>query len=166
VAEGVAQGVHQGPGRHPGSRSGPDVEPLDQVLDLVHRQPSAADVDEQGSGGVVEVMVLEAGLAGGHLGLQHLLQAALDGDGPGLAPLARSCRRRAPGVPSSEAMVDATASPSRMPVTQNVATRARSRSGQGSRPRGSGWLTGGVTYSGDELASRHRCGELPEQPYP
>jgi hypothetical protein len=47
--EGVAQGVHQGPGRHPGSQPGPDVEPLDQVLDLVYRQPSATDVDEQGS---------------------------------------------------------------------------------------------------------------------
>lgn len=35
-------------------------------------------------------------------------------------------------------MLNATASPSRMPVTQKVATRARSRSGQGSRPWGSG----------------------------
>jgi hypothetical protein len=56
--EGVAQGVHLGHGRDPGSQPGPDVEPLDQVLDLVHQQPLATDVDEQGSGGVVEVVVL------------------------------------------------------------------------------------------------------------
>jgi hypothetical protein len=46
------------------SQPGPDVEPLDQVLDLVHRQPSATDVDEQGSGRVVEVVALEARPAG------------------------------------------------------------------------------------------------------
>jgi hypothetical protein len=50
------QGVHQGPGGHPGSQPGAEVEPLDRVLDLVHRQPSATDVDEQGSGEVVEVV--------------------------------------------------------------------------------------------------------------
>jgi hypothetical protein len=37
---------------------------------------------------VVEVVVLEAGPAGGQVGLEHHLQAALDEDGPGLAPLA------------------------------------------------------------------------------
>jgi hypothetical protein len=55
-----------------------------------------------------------------------------------LPPLPVTCSRRAPEVPSSEPMLEATASPSRIPVTQNVATRARSRSGQGPRPRGSG----------------------------
>ncbi len=89
--------MHQGPSRHPGSQPGADVEPLDQVLDLVHRQPSATDVDEEGSGGVVEVVALEAGPAGGQVCLQHLLETALDGDGPGLAPLARNLQAASSG---------------------------------------------------------------------
>jgi hypothetical protein len=75
--------------------------------------------------GEAEVVVLEAGPASGEEASSTSSRPPSMRMARALPPLPATCRRRTPGVPSSEPMVNATASPSRMPVTQKVATRAK-----------------------------------------
>ena len=92
----MAEGVDHGPGRYAVPDAGSGVEPFDQVSHLVSGQAASSGVDQEGGGGMVEVVVGEAGGTAGLVGGEDLFEGGVDRDGTGLAALAG--RLEAPGA--------------------------------------------------------------------
>ena len=151
--ERVAQGVHQRPRRHLCPDSGPHVQTINRGtapdrrsnVGRGHRRTAASTGGRDRARGI-------ARCAGPGIPTATSSSRASMGIGLVFPPLPRTSRRRAPGSPHSEPMSRLTASASRIPVTQNVATSGQIPGGPRLPGPGVG-LGGGPKQAADGIAS-------------